>query len=411
VHNPFLQRDLPPPSPWTKEKQLLWQETRRLGRVGYALRYVAVRFASGDLVRLAVSLLLLSLLGLFFRVLDGGWGSIRLGDLFVLFEVAPWFPFFLLGMLVIAGFSEGWLRWGLYEGIAAVRSGASYQPSALAGYDEHLVALLQPVFDEGGPSMVLAYNGQRWQTGFVNDREEILIDVLMRPDGCVLLTRAGGDLMTINASGAVSVRSTGQEGAYLAPVGPDRCLLAGTPFSLWYELGSQDLQRVEAQTATRPVVHGERVYLVDNQQCRISILGCEAITHVPFSKGRRITALAVTPDGSLFAAERTGFDSDRGRIVRCEGEAWRPLRAPFSRPIHDLIWEDGRLLASTEQGLYRYEPDSDSWDCESEGGDELRFLRLAGRLAVFNARTGALLTRKGTRWETEPVSVPLDAVP
>jgi hypothetical protein len=227
----------------------------------------------------------------------------------------------------------------------------------------------------------------------------------------MLIFRLGGDLFQIEPSGAVRLHPTGMEGGYIVAVEPNRYLITGAPFSLWFNSANGSFERVEVRGAVRPALHAESVYLFDSTDQHVTILNKGQITTLPVKDDAWISGLAVTADGTLFLAERTGSDKDRGRVLRHAEGTWVPLRAPFAGPVIDLSADDAQLLAITPQGVFRYDLPSDTWTREEITDPGWLFVRQSQQLCIFNTLTGAVLARRDGTWRPERFVVPLGAEP
>jgi hypothetical protein len=198
------------------------------------------------------------------------------------------------------------------------------------------------------------------------------------------------------------------EGAYIVAVRPDRYLIAGAPFSLWFDPATGDVQRVEVKTTVRPAIYADRIHLLNGDEFCITILEQDTSTVIPFDKGTWIDAFAVAANGTLFIAERVGSDKDRGRILGYAEGRWAPVAAPFKGPVFDLARDGEKLLAATPQGIFSYDSRSDLWAGEEVAGSEWQFSRQSDQLFLLNTNSGAILTRLNGRWQAERLVVPLE---
>ncbi|MCG8346544.1 MAG: hypothetical protein MI924_02030, partial [Chloroflexales bacterium] len=355
MDNPFLQRQLPSAVPWDHEKQRFWQEVRSLGRWRYALRHLGMRFTGSGFVYVLIVLLGFMLFPVVLRLVQNGPTAFDPRDLLLTLAVALWFPPLILALFALVGFVEGWMRWGFYEDIAALHAGPPYELATLVSRGKGMVALLNSRISGHVPGRVVRFDGQAWRTHYVNDSEDPLIDLFVCPDDRMLVTRVGGDLLTIDPEGGVNIHATGQEGAFIAPMGQDCCLIAGAPVSFWYTPSDDTLHQTDVKTTERPVVYEGRAYLIDTEDSCIALVDQANVTKTPFQKGSWLIGLAIASENTIFAAELTGANKDRGRVIHWAGESWTPVRAPFQGPVYDLAWEDNSLLAITKQGLYLYD--------------------------------------------------------
>jgi hypothetical protein len=403
VPNPFLQRKLPDPTPWDSEKQRLWQETRLMGRWRYTLFRVVVRFQTGDLASVLLILLVMVLLA---AVLGRSPGeAFQPRDLLLLFEMVPWFIPLVLGLVVFAGLFEGWGRWDLYELIAGIYAGPPYALERLIADEASLVALLNPRLQGGPHDRVIAFDGSNWCIRYENDDENRLIDLAIRPDGSLLLTRVGGDILLINPHGGVTRRTAAFEGAYIAALCEDWYLLAGEPTSYWYHISEQTLRECPVQTTMRPVVHQGCAYVVDSTNGTLAMINASDVRTIPLPQGATLIALAISADGTVYGAERAATGPKRERIVRLVAETWETV--PFMHAANELCWWDDILLALTEDGLYRYQVSVGSWIRERDGGYGLTFSSGSAPLMLVDRNTGQCYARCDLSWQEERVTVSL----
>jgi hypothetical protein len=185
--NPFLQAELPHALPWDSEKHRWWEQTRSIGRWGYGLHRIRARSSPERLLIAVAGILLVLLLPLLMQLPERGMGVFTGETMQVVLRSALWFVPLVAGLFVLAGFLEGWMRWGLYESIAATFAGPHYVPTALAVGGSRRVALLNPRRPNEVADLVISSDGQSWKTLYTNDREQHLIDMAVLPDGKVTL--------------------------------------------------------------------------------------------------------------------------------------------------------------------------------------------------------------------------------
>lgn len=411
TNNPFLQATLPTAAPWDSEKQRWWAETRRLGRWSYGLHRVKARSTVGRLVSIVsifIGVLLLLFLPVLFDLPERALRLFTWDTLHTVLAIALWFVPTIAALFVLTGFIEGWMRWQLYEQIAVSYAGPPYIPSALVVGGRRRFALLNPRLAGELRAKLISFDGHVWQTHYTSDNDQPLVDLALLPDKRLMLTRVGGDLIVLDAEGAAQVTSMGMEGEYIVAAQPNRYLIAGTPFSLWFDPTTGGLQRLEVVITGRPALHEGIIYLLDDEHQCVMVLQGDAITTIPLAKGTLVNCLAVAPNGTLFIGEQTGSKRDCGRVLRYAGGRWLPVGAQFKNLVFDLALDGEQLLAHTVEGVYCYDPRSDSWECEEVTGFDWQLAKLGEQLFLLSANTGAILTRLNGRWQTEPLVLPLD---
>lgn len=408
TNNPFLQATLPTAVPWDSEKQRWWAETRRLGRWSYGLQRVKARSTVDRLVRIFIGVLLLLFLPVLFDLPERGLRLFTWDTLQTVLASALWFVPTIAALFVLTGFIEGWMRWGLYEQIAVRYAGPPYIPSALVVGGQRRFALLNPRLTGELRAKLISFDDHVWRTHYMSDNDQALVDLALLPDQRLMLTRGGGDLIVLDAEGAAQVTSTGMEGEHIVAVQPNRYLIAGTPFSLWFDPTTNSLQRLAAMITARPALHEGIIYVLDDEHQCVMILRGDAITTIPLAKGTWVNCLAVAPNGTLFIAEQTGSKHDRGHVLRYADGRWLPVGARFKNLVFDLVLDGEQLLVRTVQGVYCYDPRSDRWECEEVTGCDWQMAKQGKQLFLLNVNTGAIRTRLNGRWQTEPLVLPLD---
>lgn len=407
MSNPFYQKPLPNITVWTAELQQQWDEVRQGGRWRYALRMVRTRFTGAPLITLIVGV---SLIIVTPPLMDGDFRN-----LFWFFRAAPWLIVAFFTAAALAGFAEGWLRWGLYEQhTALVRGWRPFLHTLRTAPGASPVALVYPPLRGAGPQRLLVLADATWREVW-SHADTSPTDVLSLPDGRLLAMGLGGDLLIRQTDGGWSTYATGLEGAYLIPV-DGQILLAGTPTSQWYDPTQGTLTPLAVQTMLRPALHNGRAYLFDPTTRRIAIVDRAGVTEIatPAQAGDE---LAVADDGTIALAERVGPYRDQGRVWLCATGRWERLPTPFTCPAFGLVWEGDQLLALALREVYHYDRATGQWSEATDPGARWdhadnarsgwRFAGSPGPTLLFETGTGQILTRRDGGWHADLPPVPL----